>query len=94
MTEVPSRRSPGTPCWASLMAERAERAQDFHGALFGWEFAPGPPQLGRYTLAPPDPRSRPPAHAPPTPPDPAVRGAAVFPAGRRRTPVLPATADL
>src|SRR5882757_5349238 len=51
MTEVPNRRPPGTPCWASLQAQRADQAQDFYGALFGWEFAPGPPELGRYLLA-------------------------------------------
>lgn len=51
MTEVPSRRAPGTPCWASLLAQRAEQAQDFYGALFGWGFTPGPPELGRFLLA-------------------------------------------
>jgi predicted enzyme related to lactoylglutathione lyase len=51
MTELPNRRAPGTPCWASLMAQRADRAQDFYGGLFGWEFTPGPHQLGRYVLA-------------------------------------------
>jgi predicted enzyme related to lactoylglutathione lyase len=51
MTEVPSRRAPGTPCWASLLARRADRAQEFYGALFGWEFAAGPPELGSYVLA-------------------------------------------
>lgn len=51
MIEVPSRRAPGTPCWASLMAQHADRAQEFYGALLGWEFVPGPQQLGRYVLA-------------------------------------------
>ena len=51
MTEVPSPRPPGTTCWASLMATRADRAQEFYGALFGWEFVPGPQQLGRYVIA-------------------------------------------
>lgn len=51
MTEVPSRRPPGTPCWVSLMAHRADLAQSFYGALFGWEFVPGPAQLGTYVLA-------------------------------------------
>jgi uncharacterized protein len=51
MTDLPSRRPPGTPCWASLMAHRADRAQDFYGALFGWEFVPGPRQLGPYMIA-------------------------------------------
>ncbi|SFE91889.1 hypothetical protein SAMN05216251_106198 [Actinacidiphila alni] len=51
MTDVPSRRPPGTPCWVSLMAHRADRARDFYGALFGWEYVPGPEQLGAYVLA-------------------------------------------
>ena len=51
MTDVPSRRPPGTPCWASLMAHRADRALDFYGALFDWEFVPGPRQLGSYMIA-------------------------------------------
>ncbi|MFF6960853.1 VOC family protein [Streptomyces sp. NPDC088197] len=51
MTEVPNRRPPGTPCWVSLMAHRADLARSFYGALFGWEFVPGPPQLGTYALA-------------------------------------------
>lgn len=50
-TEVPSRRLPGTPCWGSLMAHRAGPARDFYGALLGWEFTPGPEQLGWYALA-------------------------------------------
>jgi predicted enzyme related to lactoylglutathione lyase len=51
MTEVPNRRAAGTPCWSSLMAHRADRARDFYEALFGWEFTPGPEQLGRYVFA-------------------------------------------
>jgi uncharacterized protein len=51
MTEVPSRRPPGSPCWASLMAHRADPARSFYGALFGWRFVPGPVQLGNYALA-------------------------------------------
>lgn len=50
-TEVPSRRPPGTPCWASLMAHRADPAREFYGTLFGWEFTPGPQQLGNYWIA-------------------------------------------
>ncbi|WP_069466851.1 VOC family protein, partial [Actinacidiphila rubida] len=51
MTEVPSRRPSGTPCWASLMAHRVDRALEFYGALFDWEFVPGPRQLGSYVIA-------------------------------------------
>lgn len=45
------RRASGTPCWTSLMARRADQAREFYGALFGWDFTPGPPQLGAYMLA-------------------------------------------
>jgi predicted enzyme related to lactoylglutathione lyase len=48
---VPSRRTPGTPCWASLMAHRGDQAREFYGALFGWEFVRGPQELGPYVLA-------------------------------------------
>lgn len=42
---------PGTPCWVSLMAREVAGAQDFYAALFGWEFRPGPGQLGPYARA-------------------------------------------
>lgn len=51
MTESTGRRLPGTPCWASLMAHRADQARSFYGALFGWEFEHDAGQLGGYTLA-------------------------------------------
>ncbi|MFF3285573.1 VOC family protein [Streptomyces sp. NPDC003023] len=47
MTEA-TRRSPGTPCWVSLMVHGLDATQDFYAALFGWEFSPGPEQLGPY----------------------------------------------
>ncbi|APY90747.1 VOC family protein [Streptomyces alfalfae] len=43
--------TPGTPCWVSLMAHGLEATQEFYGALFGWEFRPGPEQLGPYVRA-------------------------------------------
>jgi len=58
MTEAPaaagrngSRYAPGTPCWVSLMVHGMEATQRFYGELFGWEFTPGPPQLGPYARA-------------------------------------------
>lgn len=42
---------PGTPCWVSLMVHGMATTQDFYGALFGWEFQPGPQQLGPYVRA-------------------------------------------
>ena len=46
-----ARHMPGTPCWVSLMVHEMAATQDFYGALFGWEFQPGPPQLGPYARA-------------------------------------------
>ncbi|MEU5581605.1 VOC family protein [Streptomyces huasconensis] len=45
------RSAPGTPCWVSLMAHGLAATQEFYGALFGWEFRPGPEQLGPYARA-------------------------------------------
>ncbi|MFJ6570630.1 VOC family protein [Streptomyces sp. NPDC091292] len=44
-------RTPGTPCWVSLLVHGMPAAQEFYGALFGWEFRPGPQQLGPYVRA-------------------------------------------
>ncbi|MGW5652900.1 VOC family protein [Streptomyces humi] len=41
-----ARRAPGTPCWVSLMVHGLTTTEEFYGALFGWEFEPGPQQLG------------------------------------------------
>ncbi|MGW0814592.1 VOC family protein [Streptomyces viridiviolaceus] len=46
-----ARHAPGTPCWVSLMVHGPAATQQFYGALFGWEFRPGPQQLGPYTRA-------------------------------------------
>ncbi|MET7452388.1 VOC family protein [Streptomyces sp. NPDC005574] len=46
-----ARYAPGTPCWVSLMVHGLEATQDFYGSLFGWEFQPGPHQLGPYVRA-------------------------------------------
>ncbi|MGW6296871.1 VOC family protein [Streptomyces sp. NPDC055058] len=45
------RHTPGTPCWVSLMVHGLEATEEFYGALFGWEFRPGPEQLGPYVRA-------------------------------------------
>ncbi|MET9622018.1 VOC family protein [Streptomyces sp. NPDC006464] len=50
MTEA-TRRPPGTPSWVSLMVHGLDATQEFYGALFGWEFVPGPQQLGPYVRA-------------------------------------------
>ncbi|NEB80278.1 VOC family protein [Streptomyces sp. SID14478] len=51
MTEAAAPRVPGTPCWVSLMVHGMAATQEFYGALFGWEFRPGPQQLGPYVRA-------------------------------------------
>lgn len=45
------RYAPGTPCWVSLVAHGLDATQEFYGELFGWEFRPGPRQLGPYVRA-------------------------------------------
>ncbi|MGW1892984.1 VOC family protein [Streptomyces sp. NPDC002004] len=45
------RHIPGMPCWVSLMVHGMTATQDFYHALFGWEFRPGPQQLGPYVRA-------------------------------------------
>ncbi|MER6496659.1 VOC family protein [Streptomyces griseorubiginosus] len=47
----PARYTPGTPCWVSLMVHGLAATQEFYGSLFGWEFVPGPQQLGPYVRA-------------------------------------------
>ncbi|GAA4003466.1 VOC family protein [Streptomyces marokkonensis] len=49
--ETNARHTPGTPCWVSLMVHGPAATQEFYGALFGWEFQPGPQQLGPYARA-------------------------------------------
>ncbi|MEV5431832.1 VOC family protein [Streptomyces sp. NPDC052701] len=44
--EAPARHAPGTPCWVSLLVHGPATTQEFYGALFGWEFRPGPRQPG------------------------------------------------
>ncbi|MER6676234.1 VOC family protein [Streptomyces sp. NPDC000983] len=49
--EAHARHAPGSPCWVSLMAHAPTATQEFYGELFGWEFRPGPQQLGPYVRA-------------------------------------------
>lgn len=41
MTAAPSASMYGAPCWVSLMARDLGAAQDFYGAVLGWEFRKG-----------------------------------------------------
>ncbi|MER5572643.1 VOC family protein [Streptomyces massasporeus] len=49
--DTPARHAPGAPCWVSLMVHGLDATEEFYGALFGWEFQPGPQQLGPYVRA-------------------------------------------
>ncbi|MFM9608611.1 VOC family protein [Streptomyces niveiscabiei] len=49
--EAHGRYTPGTPCWVSLMVHGLTATKEFYGELFGWEFQPGPRQLGAYARA-------------------------------------------
>ncbi|MBW5483373.1 VOC family protein [Streptomyces bambusae] len=54
MTEAAAgtaRRTPGTPCWVSLMAHGLGTTEEFYADLFGWEYVPGPEELGPYVRA-------------------------------------------
>lgn len=51
MTEAATRRLPGAPCWVSLIVHGLTATQEFYSRLFGWEFLPGPEQLGPYVRA-------------------------------------------
>ncbi|MEU6477778.1 VOC family protein [Streptomyces sp. NPDC047017] len=48
---TPIGRTPGTPCWVSLMVHDVAATQAFYADLFGWEFQPGPSRLGPYVRA-------------------------------------------
>jgi uncharacterized protein len=50
MTEA-TRHAPGEPCWVSLMVHGLDATRAFYGELFGWDFVPGPRQLGPYVRA-------------------------------------------
>ncbi|HEX6339524.1 VOC family protein [Umezawaea sp.] len=41
----------GTPTWIDLGIPDLERAKEFYGSLFGWEFASAGPEAGYYTTA-------------------------------------------
>jgi predicted enzyme related to lactoylglutathione lyase len=49
MSFVTENQPDGTPTWIDLGIPDLERAMAFYGALFGWEFQVGPPEMMRYT---------------------------------------------
>ena len=50
MTELDANQPHGTPTWIDLGVPDLERAMEFYGAVFGWEFDVGPESTGRYTM--------------------------------------------
>ncbi|OZM72638.1 glyoxalase [Amycolatopsis antarctica] len=49
MSIVQTNQPEGTPTWIDLGIPDLDRAMEFYGALFGWEFAVGPAETGHYT---------------------------------------------
>jgi uncharacterized protein len=50
VSEVTTSQPNGTPTWIDLGIPDLDRAMEFYGALFGWEFDVGPEEVGRYTM--------------------------------------------
>lgn len=50
MSEVTANQPNGTPTWIELGIPDLDRAMEFYGAVFGWEFDVGPVETGRYTM--------------------------------------------
>jgi predicted enzyme related to lactoylglutathione lyase len=50
MPDVTANQPNGTPTWIDLGIPDLDRALEFYGALFGWEFDVGPEETGRYTM--------------------------------------------
>ena len=46
MTHVTQNQPDGTPTWIDLGIPDLERAMQFYGAVFGWEFDVGPEEYG------------------------------------------------
>ncbi|AEE47651.1 VOC family protein [Cellulomonas fimi] len=51
MTTHPDPWPTGTPAWADITVPDLDRAVDFYGALLGWTFERGGPEVGGYTQA-------------------------------------------
>ncbi|WBB68259.1 VOC family protein [Micromonospora sp. WMMD812] len=48
MSHVTANQPEGTPTWIDLGIPDLDRAMEFYGALFGWEFEVGPAEAGHY----------------------------------------------
>jgi len=51
MTVVTENQPEGTPTWIDLGIPDLDRAMEFYGTLFGWQFEVGPVEFGRYSTA-------------------------------------------
>lgn len=49
MSFVTENQPDGTPTWIDLGIPDLDRAIEFYGSVFGWEFNVGPEEVGRYT---------------------------------------------
>ena len=47
--DVDTNQPLGTPTWIDLGVPDLDRALEFYGAVFGWDFDVGPEEFGRYT---------------------------------------------
>jgi predicted enzyme related to lactoylglutathione lyase len=50
MSHVTENQPEGTPTWVDLGVPDVQRAMEFYGSLFGWEFEVGPAETGHYTI--------------------------------------------
>jgi uncharacterized protein len=50
MSYVTENQPNGTPTWIDLGIPDLDRAVEFYGALFGWQFDVGSEEMGRYTM--------------------------------------------
>lgn len=50
MSRIKTNQPLGTPTWIDLGIPDLDRAMEFYGAVFGWEFEVGPADYGYYTL--------------------------------------------
>ena len=50
MSRIDSPQPLGTPTWIDLGIPDLDRAMEFYGAVFGWDFEVGPEETGRYTM--------------------------------------------
>lgn len=50
MSRIDTPQPLGTPTWIDLGIPDLDRAMEFYGAVFGWDFEVGPEEFGRYTM--------------------------------------------